>query len=98
MKQKRIESNALIVSAFIDIIMAGAGFFIFLQTGIQALFLDFFFSLIASASAISAVVISNISKRKTETAKDRLFPYPVLKSASALSKRIIFLRTALCYI
>lgn len=93
MKQKRIESNALIVSAFIDIIMAGAGFFIFLQTGIQALFLDFFFSLIASASAISAVVISNISKRKTPHYPNGLYflepLYAIFKSLLTLSLLVI---------
>ena len=45
--------------------MTIAGLLVFLATGIQALFLDFFFSLIATLSVISAIIIANASKKKT---------------------------------
>ena len=64
--QKKIEQKALIVCVFFNLIMTGAGLWVFLSTGIQALFLDFFFSFIAALSAVSAIIISKVSKKQTK--------------------------------
>ena len=66
MAQKKIEGRALAVSAFADFIMAASGFFVFYITGIQALCLDGFFSLIAAVSCIAAMVISKVSGKRTK--------------------------------
>ena len=58
--QKKLEQNALIVCVFFNVIMTGAGLWVYLSTGIQALFLDFFFSFIAVISSLSAIIISNM--------------------------------------
>ena len=88
MEHKKVERNALIVSVFVNIIMTGAGLWVFLATGIQALFLDFAFSLIAVISSISAVVISYISKKKTKHYTNGLYflepLYAVFKSLLTL--------------
>ncbi|MBS7576482.1 MULTISPECIES: cation transporter [unclassified Enterococcus] len=84
MIQKQIEKRALIVSTFANFIIAGAGFWAYQSTGLQALFLDFFFSLIAFISLIFAIIISNFSHKKTKTYPDGLFflepLYAILKS------------------
>ena len=66
LRQKQIERNTLLVGVIVNLIMSGVGLWVFLVTDIQALFLDFFFSFIATLSAISALVISKASKRKTK--------------------------------
>lgn len=63
MNQKQIERKSLIVSSIVNFIINGAGIWVFTTTHLQALFLDFFFSLIAFVSSIFAVVISNVSKK-----------------------------------
>lgn len=86
--QKKIEQKALIVCVFFNLIMAGAGLWVFLSTGIQALFLDFFFSFIAALSAVSAIIISKVSKRKTKHYPNGLYflepLYAILKSLLTL--------------
>lgn len=84
MTQKQIEKKSLIISAFVNFIIAGAGFWAYQTTGLQALFLDFFFSLIAFISLIFASIISNYSHKKTKTYPEGLFflepLYAILKS------------------
>ena len=64
---KKVEKNALIVSTVINLIMGIAGITVFFVTGMQALFLDGFFSLIAGFSTILAVIFSKISKKKNSS-------------------------------
>ncbi len=82
--QKKIEKNALIVSFIMNFIIAASGIFVYLLTGLQALFLDGVFSLIAFISNILATVISKVSRRKTKSYPNGLHflePfYAILKS------------------
>lgn len=64
MNQKKVERKSLIVSAVVNFIMAVAGIVMFAITKMQAMFLDGFFSLIACASTIMAIVFSKISKKR----------------------------------
>lgn len=65
MKQKKIESNALIISTIVNAIITLSGMWVYWVTGIQALFLDCVFSLIAFISTLLATTISKTSRRKT---------------------------------
>lgn len=67
MKQKEIERKALIFTTFMNFLLTCAGFWIWQTTRIQALFLDFFFSLIALISTLTASFISKMSSKKTKT-------------------------------
>lgn len=84
MTQKQIEKKSLIISSFVNFMIAGAGFWAYRSTGLQALFLDFFFSLIAFVSLIFATMISNYSQKKTKTYPEGLFflepLYAIVKS------------------
>ena len=86
--QKEIEKNALIVSSVVNFIIAGAGIFVFILTGLQALFLDGVFSLIAFLSNLMAIVFANVSSKKSSaypTGKYFLEPlYGILKSILVL--------------
>lgn len=66
MSQKEIEHQALVFTTFMNCLITLAGLWIWRTTGIQALFLDFFFSAIALFSTFMASVISRVSIRKTE--------------------------------
>ena len=66
MNQKSIEKKALIITTFMNFLLTLAGLWVWLETDIQALFLDFFFSFIALISTLSATVISKISSKKTK--------------------------------
>ncbi len=72
MTQKKIERNALIVSSVTNFIIAFSGIFVYCITGLQALFLDGVFSLIAFVSTILAAVVSRISRIKTKAYPDGL--------------------------
>ena len=93
MMQKKIERKALIVGSIINSIITGAGVWVFSVTGIQALFLDCFFSFIALISSITAVFISKISRRKTLHYPNGLYflepLYAILKSLLTLSLLIV---------
>ncbi len=93
MIQKEIEKNSLIVSSIVNLMMAGAGIWVFVATGIQALFLDGVFSLIGFASAIFACIISKKSKKKTKVYPDGLYflepLYAILKSILTLTLLVI---------
>lgn len=91
--QKAIERKSLIVSMIINLIISGAGLWVFLITNIQALFLDFFFSAIGFISTIFAVIISKASKKRTEDYPDGLHflepLYGVLKSVLTISLMLV---------
>lgn len=67
MTQKDIEKRALIFTTFMNGLLTCAGLWVYLTTGIQALFLDFFFSFIALVSTFAAIIISKISNKKTRS-------------------------------
>jgi Predicted Co/Zn/Cd cation transporters len=91
--QKKIERKALIVSSIINFIITGAGIWVFSVTKIQALFLDFFFSLIVFMSSILAIIISKASTRKVKSYPDGLSflepLYAILKSLLTLILLIV---------
>ncbi|MBR1984545.1 MAG: cation transporter [Clostridia bacterium] len=62
--QKQIEKKSLIVSSVVNAIMSLGGFVVFGLTGLQALFLDAFFSFIAFLSNIMAIIFAKYSKKK----------------------------------
>lgn len=72
-KQRKVEETSLIVSAVINVIMAAAGIWVYVITGLQVLFLDGVFSSIACLSNIFAVIISHVSKKKTKTYPDGIY-------------------------
>lgn len=73
MLQKNVERKSLIVSGIINLVMAAAGFWVFSQTGLQALFLDAFFSLGGFLSTVIAIIISRTSKKTTKSYPDGLY-------------------------
>jgi divalent metal cation (Fe/Co/Zn/Cd) transporter len=93
MSKREIERKALKVGLLVNIVITIAGVWIFSVTHIQALFLDFFFSFINFASSIMAVVISNVSSKKTKTYPDGLYflepLYAILKSLLTITILII---------
>ena len=93
MTQKQIERKSLIVSSILNLIIAGAGAWVFSVTHIQALFLDFFFSFIAMISSVSAVVISKASQKRTRSYPNGLSflepLYAILKSLVTLGLLVI---------
>lgn len=89
MKQKDIEKNALFVSTITNFIITLAGVWVYWTTGIQALFLDCVFSLIAFVSTIIATFISKKSQTKLKAYPKGLHflepLYAILKSLLILS-------------
>ncbi len=65
-----IESKALLIGFFINLFMGIAGWYMFLKTDIDALFLDGNFSLISALGCLAAIIISKYSDKKTKK-----FPY-----------------------
>ena len=88
MTQKKIEKNSLIVSSTINLLMAGAGIWVFAATNIHALFLDGVFSLIGCLSNIFAIILATVSKKRTKTYPDGMYfvepLYAILKSLLTL--------------
>lgn len=88
MTQKKVEQRALVVSSIINLIMAFAGIGVFYITNIHALFLDGAFSFIGFLSAISAIIISKVSKKTTNAYPHGLFflepLYAIFKSLLTL--------------
>lgn len=70
MNQKKYEQRALIVGIISNILMGGAGVWIYHITKIEALFLDAYFTLLAVLSGIVATIISKKSKNTSKS-----FPY-----------------------
>ncbi len=62
----KIESKALLLGFFINLFMGIAGWYMFLKTDIDALFLDGNFSLISALGCIAAILISKYSDKKTK--------------------------------
>lgn len=65
--EERIETKAMIIGFFINLIMGAAGWYMFITTDVDALFLDANFSLISAASCLVAVFITRYSNTKTES-------------------------------
>lgn len=65
-RESKIESKALLIGFFINLFMGIAGWYMFLQTDIDALFLDGNFSLISALGCIAAIVISKYSDKETK--------------------------------
>ena len=76
------------VSTVINAVITGAGLWAFMASGLQALFVDFFFSFIALVSTVLAAVISKQSPKKTRAYPDGLAflapLYGILKSLLTL--------------
>ncbi|MBS9779875.1 MAG: cation transporter [Moraxellaceae bacterium] len=66
----KVETKALLIGFVINLIMGFAGWYMFLKTDIDALFLDGNFSLISAIGCIVAIFISKYSHKTTER-----FPY-----------------------
>lgn len=88
MNQKKIEQQSLIFTICMNGLFAVAGLLIFILTNMQSLFLDFFFSLMAMISTISAILISIYSKKKTKKYPDGMWflepLYAIFKSSLTL--------------
>ena len=106
MHQKEVERKALIVSIIINGIMAAAGIVIFALTRMKSMFLDGFFSLLATLSLIMAIIFSKTSKKKNASYPIGMFflePfYAIIKSLLMLGLLIFSLiesgRSALEYL
>ncbi|MFA9458308.1 cation transporter [Halalkalibacter sp. AB-rgal2] len=86
MQQKRVEQQTLIVSILINISLGASAFGVYAQTGIPAVFLDAYFSLIVAISSIVAILISRYSVRSSE-----VYPYGrfVLEPLYAVFKSLV---------
>lgn len=85
MTQKQVERRMIFVGIVANTISTVAGIFIYCLTGIQALFIDCFFSFIALLSSVTAFVISKASKRTTKHYPDGLhFLEPLYGIAKSL--------------
>ena len=93
MSQKQVEKNSLIVSAIVNLVMAGTGIWVFAATGIHALFLDGVFSLIGCISNVFAIVISTLSKKRTKTYPEGMYfiepLYAIMKSLLTLTLMVV---------
>ncbi len=105
MKQKEIEKQSLMVSVLVNLIITGAGIWVFAVTKIQVLFLDAFFSLIGLLSTVLAIIMAKNSQKKTKSYPDGLYflepLYAILKSLLILGLLIVSVvgtsRTAYAY-
>ncbi len=68
--ETKVETKALLIGFFINLIMGFAGWYMFLKTDIDALFLDGNFSLILAVGCLVAIFISKYSHKTTQR-----FPY-----------------------
>ena len=98
MNQKQIENRALAVTIIVNAIIAVSGIVVYFLTDLQTLFLDGFFSLIALASTIMAMLISKLSKKQTRYYPHGLYflepLYAVFKSVLMIVLMIVALVTA----
>ena len=98
MNQKQIENRALIVTTVVNTVIAFSGIWVYFLTNLQTLFLDGFFSLIALASTVMAVLISKLSKKQTKYYPHGLYflePfYAVVKSILMIVLMIVALVSA----
>ena len=88
MNQKKYEQRALIVGIVSNILMGGAGVWVYHITKIEALFLDAYFTLLAVLSGIVAAIISRQSKNTSKSFPHGYFflepLYAILKSLLTL--------------
>jgi len=88
MNQKKHEQRGLIVGIISNILMGGAGVWIYHITKIEALFLDAYFTLLAVLSGIVAAIISKKSKNMSKSFPHGYFflepLYAILKSLLTL--------------
>ena len=95
MTQKQVERKALIVSVVVNSIMAIAGIVVFAVTKMKSMFLDGFFSFIASISLFMGLVFSKTSKKKNASYPTGMFflePfYAIIKSLLMLGLLIFSL-------
>jgi divalent metal cation (Fe/Co/Zn/Cd) transporter len=88
MKQKQIERNSLIISSAVNFLTGVAGITVFIYTGMNSLFLDSVFSIIAFFSSVIAVFISKNSHKRTKKFPQGLYflepLYAVFKSIAIL--------------
>lgn len=93
MNQKQIEQKSLVISSVVNLIMAGAGIWVFVDTNIHALFLDGVFSLIGCISNVFAIVVSVASKKRTKTYPEGIYfiepLYAILKSLLTLTLMVV---------
>lgn len=84
MNSKKYEQRALVVGILSNILMGGAGVWIYHITKIEALFLDAYFTLIAVISGIVATIISKKSRKTSKSFPNGCFflepLYAILKS------------------
>ncbi|WP_342757429.1 cation transporter [Kineothrix sedimenti] len=89
MNQKQYEQRALIVGIISNILMGGAGVWVYHITKIEALFLDAYFTLLAVLSGIAATIISKKSKNTSKSFPHGYFfmepLYAILKSLLTLA-------------
>lgn len=88
-----VESKALFMGFLINLFMGMAGWYMFIKTDIDALFLDANFSLISALGCIVAILISRYSEKKTKYFPNGLYflepLYATLKGVLSLSLIII---------
>ncbi|MEA4891390.1 MAG: cation transporter [Peptococcaceae bacterium] len=88
MNQKKYEHRALIVGIISNMLMGGAGIWVYHITKIEALFLDAYFTLLTVFSGIAAAIISKKSKNTSKSFPRGYFflepLYAILKSLLTL--------------
>ena len=89
MKQKQVELRSLLVGIGANAVMGAAGMIVFMITGMEAVFLDGAFTLIALASGVVAVFISSHSIRTTDNYPNGFFAlepmYAICKALMTIS-------------
>ena len=89
MKQKQVERRSLLVGIGANAVMGAAGMIVFMITGMEAVFLDGAFTLIALASGVVAVFISSHSIRTTDNYPNGFFAlepmYAICKALMTIS-------------
>lgn len=88
MDKKKYEQRALVVGIVCNILMGGAGLWVYYLTGIEALFLDAYFTLLAVFSGIIATLISMKSRY---TSKSFPHGYFFLEPLYAIIKSLVTL-------
>lgn len=85
MQQKQVERAALRVGIIANAFMGTAGMVVFFMTGLEALFLDAAFTIVALISGIVAIVISKQSMKTTDRFPNGMFALePLYAVAKAL--------------
>ncbi|OZG62725.1 cobalt transporter [Bifidobacterium lemurum] len=89
LNQKRVEQRALGVGIACNAVMGAAGLTVFFITGMEAIFLDGVFTVIALISGLVALVVSSRSARTTDRFPNGFFAleplYAIVKAVLTLS-------------